>query len=199
MVDVLRRYRFSVQHCPKVGPETTLKYPRCDEYRLTTFVSAQHVMQVCREQGKPVGTPLYGLWPALGRWVVVVVYLYLQPVILHQHLIPFVFYVGLINAYSVGLIIIAHLTQNSTFPIANVLTWPLILATLDSLGPVLGLWPSVLGFGTYQIAFVFMCMGSAVGVYGSFVVRDPRLSIACADFYSTTSSPPFAITWIYGV
>ena len=127
-------------------------------------------MQVRREQGKAVETPLLGLLPALARWILVPVYLYLQPVILHQHLIPFVFYVGLVNAYSVGLIIIAHLTQDPTFPIQNVLTWPLVLATLDSLGPVVGLWPSALGFGTYQIAFVFMCLGFAVGVYGSFVV-----------------------------
>lgn len=131
-----------------------------------------HVMQVRKEQGKSVEEPLYGLVPAFLRWVLVSIYLYMQSVILHQHLIPFVFYVGLLNAYSVGLIIIAHLTQDSRFPMENILTWPLVLATLDSAGPVLGLWPSALGFGTYQIAFVFMCVGLAVGVYGSFVVTD---------------------------
>lgn len=127
-------------------------------------------MQVRREQGKPVETPLLGLLPALARWTLFAVYLYLQPVILQQHLIPFVFYIGLNNAYSVGLIIIAHLTQNPTFPTENVMTWPLVFATIDSLGPFLGLWPSVLGSGMYQIAFMFSCTGLAVGVYGSFVV-----------------------------
>ena len=52
----------------------------------------------------------------------------------------------------------------------NVLTVPIGLAVLDSLGPFLGLWPSALGSGTYQIAFVFMLMGLGFGVYGSFVV-----------------------------
>lgn len=85
-------------------------------------------------------------------------------------MIPFVFYVGLINAYSVGQIIVAHLTKNPEFPMSNVLTLPLGLAVLDSAGPVVGVWPSVLGDGMYQVAFVFLCMGLGVGVYGSFVV-----------------------------
>ena len=127
-------------------------------------------MRVRREQGKNVHSPLFGLVPYFVTWIFVPLYLYLQPIILYYHLIPFVFYVGLINAYSVGLIIIAHLTKNSEFPMYNVLTLPLGLAVIDSMGPVIGLWPSVLGFGTYQITFVFMCMGLSVGVYGSFVV-----------------------------
>lgn len=97
-------------------------------------------------------------------------YLYLQPVILNHHLVPFVFYVGLINAYSVGLMIIAHLTQSPNFPYQNILVAPLGLAVLDSLGPKLGLWPSALGDGTYQIAFMFACLGLSIGVYGSFIV-----------------------------
>ncbi len=57
----------------------------------------------------------------------------------------------------------------------NVLTMPLGLAVLDSLGPVIGVWPSAFGNGTYQIAYVFCCLGLGVGVYGSFVVS----SIVC--------------------
>ena len=137
---------------------------------LLTRCSAQHVMQVRREQGKSVGKPLIGLLPPFVTWTFVPLYLYLQPVILHHHLIPFIIYVGLINAYSVGLIIIAHLTKDPVFPMQNVLLLPLSLAVVDSFGPTVGLWPSALGFGTYQIAFTFMCVGLAVGVYGSFVV-----------------------------
>ena len=127
-------------------------------------------MNVRREQGKPVKSPLLGLLPYFVTWIFVPLYLYLQPVILEYHLIPFVCYVGLINAYSVGLIIIAHLTKSPDFPMQNVLALPLGIAVVDSMGPVIGLWPSVLGFGTYQIAFMFSCLGLAVGVYGSFVV-----------------------------
>ena len=135
-----------------------------------SFSSALHVMQVRKEQNQNTLTPLAGLLPFFTTWVFIPIYLYQQPIILYSHLIPFVFYIGLINAYSVGQIIIAHLTKSPQFPRYNLLTLPLALASFDSLGPLLGLWPSVLGNGTYQIAFVSSCLGLSVGVYGSFVV-----------------------------
>jgi len=108
-------------------------------------------------------------------WALIPTYLYFQPVILYHHLVPFVFFVGLINAYSVGQIIVAHLTK-SQFPFYNVLVLPLLFAVLDSVGPyllrltkILG-WPSALGNDVYQVAFVFCCLGLAIGVYGSFVI-----------------------------
>ena len=156
-------------------------------------------MEVQREQKKPVDKPLYGLIPYFSAAAHVAVYLYLQPVILEYHLIPFIFYVGLINAYSVGMIIIAHLTKDPDFPMQNVLVLPLSLAVVDSLGPFVGLWPSALGSGTYQIAFVFMMLGLGIGVYGSFVVSQFGSLKVCADIYSTTSSLLSAITSTYGV
>jgi len=108
-------------------------------------------------------------------WILIPAYLYFQPIILQQHLVPFVFFVGLINAYSVGQIIVAHLTK-SPFPFYNVLVLPLLYGVLDSVGPYLlrytkifG-WPSALGNDVYQVAFVFCCLGLAIGVYGSFVI-----------------------------
>jgi ethanolaminephosphotransferase len=89
--------------------------------------------------------------------------------------VPFVFFVGLINAYSVGQIIVAHLTK-SPFPYTNVLVLPLFFAVLDSAGPLLRRytvvvgWPSALGYGVYQVSYMFLCLGLAVGVYSSFVV-----------------------------
>lgn len=129
-----------------------------------------HVVEVRKENRQNPLAPLKGLLPFFATWTLVPIYLYQQPIILNHHLIPFTFYLGLINAYSVGQIIIAHLTKSPTFPQYNVLTIPLALAVLDSAAPALGLWPSVLGDGTYQIAFVFSCLGLAIGVYGSFVV-----------------------------
>jgi ethanolaminephosphotransferase len=101
-------------------------------------------------------------------------YLYLQPVILRQHLVPYCFYLGLVNAYSVGKIIIAHLTKNPKFPYTNSLIWPLTIGVVDSLGPFLGLWPSVFGDGMYQVSYMFACLGLGVGVYGCFVVSRLR-------------------------
>jgi len=118
------------------------------------------------------------LAPFFTAWTLITIYLYLNPTILSEHLIPFVLYVGLINAYSVGQMITAHLTRYR-FPYMNLLIAPLLFGVGDSIGPILqdrigkplG-WPASLGDegSVYRVAFVFMCLGLAVGVYGSFVV-----------------------------
>lgn len=127
-----------------------------------------------RERGEDASEALLGLLPFVSAWLLIFAYLMLQPNILHNHLVPFIFYVGLINAYSVGQMITAHLVVLD-FPYQNVLSIPLIYGVFDSLGPFMqqkfGVgWPSALGDGVYQVAFVFTCLGLAVGVYGSFVV-----------------------------
>ncbi|KAL8864675.1 MAG: hypothetical protein Q9174_007264 [Haloplaca sp. 1 TL-2023] len=149
------------------------------------------VMQHQRKENKDPIKPLYGLLPYFATWSLVPVYLYLQPVVREQHLIPFVFYVGMVNAYAVGRIIIAHLTKNPEFPMYNVLTLPLALAVLDSLGPIAGIWPSVLGTGMYQVAFVFMCMGLGFGVYGSFVYDIITTICDYLDIWCLTIKHPY--------
>ena len=131
-------------------------------------------MQSRRERGEQARVTLLGLLPFFASWTLIVAYLALQPNILQHHLVPFVFYVGLINAYSVGQIITAHLVLLD-FPYQNIIALPLIWGVADCLGPVLqdqiGLgWPSALGDDVYQVAFMFTCLGLAVGTYGSFVV-----------------------------
>ena len=177
MVHGIRRCRAGREHRTKVGRSPRINYPAL------TVHSIMHVMEVQRERKQSATLPLYGLAPFFLASAHVALYLYLQPVILNYHLIPFVFYAGMLNAYSVGRMIVAHLTKDPEFPMHNVLTFPLGLAVLDSLGPTLGLWPSALGFGTYQIAFVFMLMGLSFGVYGSFVVSLPfNISVHSAKF-----------------
>lgn len=169
MVHGIRRYSPRHEHASKVIHCRTKQL----QHKYKAYVempSALHVMQTRRKESKDPIAPLYGLLPYFATWALVPIYLYLQPIILHHHLIPFVFYIGLINAYAVGQIIVAHLTKNPEFPMYNVLTLPLALAVVDSLGPPVGVWPSALGFGTYQISYVFLCMGLGVGVYGSFIV-----------------------------
>ena len=149
---------------------------------------------------KSHSSPLLGLIPAITTWSLVPLYLWLQPIILKEHLIPFILYVGLINAYSVGKIITAHLTKSSTFPLTNSLLIPLWFAVIDSLGPKIGLWPSSLGSGMYQVAFMFACLGLGVGVHGSFIVSVCLLLILehVLTRSSTTASRRSAIIWIFG-
>lgn len=155
--------------------------------------------------------PLFGLAPFFFAWILIPTYLALNPIILRQHLVPFVFYVGLINAYSVGRMITAHLTK-APFPYDNVLILPLLWGVIDSIGPLiqdklsniaasrynkgtdlswLG-WPSALGVNSvYQIAFVFMCVGIGIGVYGSFVVDVITSICDYLDIWCLTIKHPY--------
>ncbi|PYH44908.1 aminoalcoholphosphotransferase [Aspergillus saccharolyticus JOP 1030-1] len=133
-----------------------------------TGSSIVHVMKIRSERGQDPIKPLYGLLPLVAIWTLVPAYLCLQPTILENYAIPFCLYVGLVNAYAVGRMIIAHLTKTS-FPYFNMLLVPLALATIDSAGDKLGYWSSLLGYETGQVAFLWMCLGLSVGVYGSFV------------------------------
>ncbi|MCJ1312404.1 hypothetical protein MMC25_006078 [Agyrium rufum] len=155
-----------------------------------TIQSSMNVMSLRRSRNKDPVTPLLGLIPAFVTWTVVVAYLYLQPIILHHHLVPFVSFIGLVNAYSVGKIIIGHLTKTD-FPYDNVLVVPLAIAVVDSIGPHLGLWPSALGEGVYQIAFMFACLGLGIGVYGSFVFDVITTICDYLDIWCLTIKHPY--------
>ncbi|RDW61331.1 sn-1,2-diacylglycerol cholinephosphotransferas-like protein [Coleophoma crateriformis] len=141
---------------------------------LNTIQSCQNVIKARRARGDKSRGALLGLIPFFVTWTLIPAYLYLQPNILHNHLVPFVFYAGLVNAYSVGQIITAHLVLLD-FPYYNVLVLPLAYAVFDSLGPFLQAhigvgWPSALGDDIYQVAYMFCMLGMAIGVYGSFVI-----------------------------
>jgi len=141
-----------------------------------TYEAAQNVIRARRARGDRSRGALLGLVPFFAVWSLVVSYLYLQPNILRNHLVPFAMFAGLVNAYSVGQMITAHLVKLD-FPYWNVLGVPLLFGVVDSMGPVLQQrlgyrigWPSALGDDVYQVAFMFMMLGMAIGVYGSFVV-----------------------------
>jgi ethanolaminephosphotransferase len=139
-----------------------------------TVESSLNVIRARRARGDRSRGALFGLVPFFSIWGMMAAYLHLQPEILHNHLVPFALFAGVVNAYSVGRMITAHLAH-LPFPFYNVLGLPLVLGVVDSLGPYLhrhiGVgWPSVLGDGVYQVAFVFLNLGLALGVYGSFVV-----------------------------
>ena len=144
---------------------------------LNTIESARNVIKARRARGDRSRYALVGLVPFFLTWTFIVAYLALQPNILHCHLVPFAMFAGIVNAYSVGQMITAHLVKLD-FPYYNVLVLPLAYGVIDSLGPWLQYefgrswlgWPSALGDGVYQVAYMFLMLGAAIGVYGSFVV-----------------------------
>ena len=155
-----------------------------------TISSAMNVMEVRRQRKENPNTALLGLVPIALTWTLIPIYLKLHPEILHEHLIPFIFYVGLVNAYSVGQMITAHLTKTE-FPYQNVLVIPLFFGVIDSLGPVTGLWPSALASGVYQVGFVFLCTGFAFGVYFSFVYDVITTICDYLDIWCLTIKHPY--------
>lgn len=142
-----------------------------------TVSSANNVIRARRARGDRSRYALVGLLPFFTTWTLIVAYLWLQPNILKCHLVPFALFCGLVNAYSVGQMITAHLVKLD-FPYWNVMVIPLTWGVIDSAGPLLQQhspvpwlgWPSALGDGVYQVAFMFCMLGTAAGVYGSFVV-----------------------------
>ena len=153
-------------------------------YFLISYRSV-NVIKARRAKGDKSRYALVGLIPFAITWTLIPAYLYLNPDILHNHLVPFAFFCGLINAYSVGQIITAHLVKLD-FPYYNVLILPLAYGVFDSLGPFLQQnfgfgWPSALGDGGYQVAYMFMMLGAGIGVYGSFVV-------SIASYHQATES-----------
>ncbi|ROW10178.1 hypothetical protein VMCG_01684 [Cytospora schulzeri] len=142
-----------------------------------TAESCRNVIKARRARGDRSRYALVGLVPFFATWALIVAYLLLQPNILHNHLIPFAMFCGIVNAYSVGQMITAHLVKLD-FPYHNVLVLPLAYGIIDSLGPWLQYefgrpwlgWPSALGDDVYQVAYMFLMLGVSIGVYGSFVV-----------------------------
>ncbi|KLJ13081.1 ethanolaminephosphotransferase [Blastomyces silverae] len=165
----------------------------------STLTSILNVMHIRRQRNLNVYKPLLGLLPAVATWLLVTVYLHLQPSVREKHLVPFAMYAGLINAYSVGQMIIAHLVKKG-FPYWNVLLLPLVVGVVDGVcgsQEYLGLWEGSLLFGSgkdgevYQVAFVFCSLGLAVGVYGSFVFDVITTICDYLDIWCLTIKHPY--------
>lgn len=159
-----------------------------------TLESARNVLRARRARGERSRHALLGLLPFFGVWGLVASYLYLNPHIREAHLVPFALFAGIVNAYSVGQMITAHLTR-LPFPYFNVLAVPLLLAVLDAAGPHLQArtgfgWPGLLG-ADGQVAYLYVMLGLAAGVYGSFVV-DVIVSICdYLDIWCLTIKHPY--------
>ncbi|KAI6251409.1 hypothetical protein HI914_01032 [Erysiphe necator] len=141
---------------------------------INVFQSSLNVIEARRNSGKKSRQALLGLLPMVATLTLITIYLNLNAEILHNNLVPFILFTGLVNSYSVGQIITSHLAQLS-FPYFNILNIPLACGILDSLGPLIqqyiGIgWSSLLGTSEYQVAYCYCMLGIAIGVYGSFVV-----------------------------
>lgn len=120
-----------------------------------------NVIEARKKKKESLAPALAGLLPFFLSSFITFTFAYLNPTIVYKSCIPFMFFVGTCLAYSVGLIITAHVTH-AAFPYFTpyFLLFPMIIAILFShqVGP------------DEAVAVVWVSLGLAVGVYGSFIV-----------------------------
>lgn len=118
------------------------------------------------KKGLPFGPAFRGVVPFVAFYVALITWIYLSPSIMYDHLLPLAFATGISFAFTVGRIILAHVTQQA-FPMWN----PLLLLPFAGiftvfLGQYLEWDPELTG-----ICSVWAGLGIALGVYGSFIAE----------------------------
>lgn len=123
--------------------------------------ASMNVIASRRQQGCPLTPALLGLLPFFVSSFISYTFAYLNPTIVYEYCIPFMFYVGTCLAYSVGLIITAHVTH-AEFPYFTpyFLLLPITAAIIFN---------SKVGH-TEAVSILWLSLGLAIGVYGSFIV-----------------------------
>ncbi|KAG0371233.1 hypothetical protein BGZ54_008237 [Gamsiella multidivaricata] len=98
----------------------------------------QHVIKARKDKGLPVASALVGVTPFAAMSLVAYFWLNASPQIVHQHLVPWILYIGLSFGYTVGLMITAHVTHQP-FPLFNISFVPLLFGAFNSNLPAIGL------------------------------------------------------------
>lgn len=92
--------------------------------------SSLNVIKARRKANQPVLPALLGLIPFFSMSAIAYTFLSHHEEIVHRHLLPTMLYLGIVFAYTVGLIIIAHVSKKH-FPYWNMTFIPLILGIAD--------------------------------------------------------------------
>lgn len=143
--------------------------------------ASMNVIAARRKRGEPLAPALAGLLPFFLSSSITFTFAYLNPTIVTEFCVPFMFFVGTCLAYSVGLIITAHVTH-ADFPYFTpyFLLLPMLTAILfnSKVGP------------TEAVSVVWMSLGLAIGIYGSFIVDVIGDITSHLDIYCLTIKHP---------
>ncbi|KAF8985634.1 hypothetical protein BGZ46_003034 [Entomortierella lignicola] len=127
----------------------------------------QHVIKVRKDKNLPTAPALAGLVPFIGMSVVAYLWLDASPDIVHQHLLPWILYIGLSFGYSVGLMITAHVTHQP-FPMFNIAFLPLIVGAFNANLPLLG-FERIFGSHVENI-YLWSCLAFSAAAYTHFAI-----------------------------
>ncbi|EEB09140.1 diacylglycerol ethanolaminesphotransferase [Schizosaccharomyces japonicus yFS275] len=105
---------------------------------------------------------LLGLLPYLVQWMAVGLLFIKYRSFFDQHFLIIYILNAFIFAYTVGLVILAHVTE-ARFPYWNVLMLPFVVLAADSLTFNI--------FTPYMTEYLFAYLGFSIGVYGNFVAH----------------------------
>lgn len=128
--------------------------------------SSQNVFAARRKQGLPLMPALVQTLPFFVFFASVFGWIYIEPKILHYHLLPLMITIGAIFAFTVGRIILAHVTKQD-FPYCNPL---LFLPSIGLLAKFIG---SYFQWDEEQtgISIIWAGLGLSVGIYGAFIAE----------------------------
>jgi ethanolaminephosphotransferase len=140
--------------------------------------SSLNVINARRKSNQPIAPALLGLTPFFVVSGVAYTFLSHHEEIVHHHLLPTSLYLGVVFAYTVGTIIISHVSEKD-FPYWNITFLPLLIGLADVyitpyFRPYCPSWILICRepyiSGEYVLGSVLMAFGLSLGVYGGFVV-----------------------------
>ncbi|ORY74615.1 peptidase C65 Otubain-domain-containing protein [Protomyces lactucae-debilis] len=125
------------------------------------FGSSVNVIAARRKNNLPLAPALSGLIPFFLSSGITMLFAWLNPTVVTEQCVPFLFFLGILFAYSVGLMITAHITH-APFPYFT---------------PYFLLFPMLAGIAfNHKIGameardIVWLSLGLSLGIHGSFVV-----------------------------
>lgn len=134
---------------------------------LNAWLNVMHAHRKTKTSSLPA---LLGLLPFAFSSTLAYLWLNASPDILTQHLVPFIFFLGCTFAYTVGLMITAHVTK-APFPYFNVTQVPLLLGCLNANLPKItgGKVESFFG-GASERPYLWGCFAFALIMYAHFAM-----------------------------
>jgi hypothetical protein len=128
--------------------------------------ASSHVIAARRKQNKPLLPAVTQVLPFAFFYSTLLIWIWLSPSILYEHVLPLATATGVSFAFTVGRMITAHVT-NQSFPLWNPL---LLLPTVGILTHAIARYVDW-NLRSVDFATVWAGVGLSIGVYGCFIAE----------------------------
>ncbi|KAI9506981.1 hypothetical protein GGI25_006123 [Coemansia spiralis] len=134
----------------------------------TIYASFSNIARACREQKKGVLAAYADAIPFAASIGSVTLWLYASPMVLREHLVAFLLFVGFAFSYIVGRVIVAHVT-GAPFPKLNRMHIPIFFGTTNAIAPHIGL--TKMFDGQNELILIWLCLGYTAIQYAHFALE----------------------------